>query len=166
MSCKNMMDKFSDTNNNYKNFFNKKFVKFCLLVTPFIDDILHLLTIYLFKPYFKLEPYPHYPNTFYKIFKKLIVDIIALSGMLLSVVIKSHNNIKNGLIYSLLHITLSFIVPLLFIPELLKISKLLFENKNYLNISNLILGFLFISLLIYIIEVIYEKATSKEEEED
>ena len=140
-----------------KHILQSKFIKYYSIITPFIDDIFHILTSCLFKPYLNLEPYPHYANTFYKLVKKVFIETIAFSGMLISVVKKSNNSINRGLIYSLLHIVLSYIVPLLLLPYVMNISKIFFSNKNYINVSKLILGLIFIFILGYIIELIFEK---------
>jgi len=145
----------------YKNFFynNKQFIIdslfldihnihdyfdiYCAII-PFINEILNLLTICIFYPYFNYNLYPHFPISNAENIRKSIFDTVAVTG-----IVANASNYGDkypgkmiGFVKGILYSILTFFLPNLFLYNILK------KFKNL--ISKFIIGI----LIIYILDVL------------
>jgi hypothetical protein len=107
---------------------------------PFINEILNLVTLTITKPYYNFEIYPHHPKTMFQDILKTSIDMLAVTGIVA-------NASKYGKLYSInmgfvkgsLYALFTFLIPNLFMLNVLDISK------NH--ITRFIIGLIFIYLL-------------------
>jgi hypothetical protein len=107
---------------------------------PFINEILNLVTLTITKPYYNFEIYPHHPKTMFQDLLKTSIDMLAVTGIVA-------NAAKYGKLYSInmgfvkgsLYALFTFLIPNLFMLNILDISKT--------PIIRFIIGIIFIYLL-------------------
>jgi len=109
------------------------------LIMPFINEILNLLTITIFKPRFNIELYPETPETRKEEFLKTFIDMLAITGI-------AANASKYGLLYGreigmlkgTLYAFFTFFIPNMFLATVLRYKS---------NVTNIVVGIIFIYLL-------------------
>jgi len=114
----------------------KSFLDVVALITPFFNEFANLFTITIFLPYFGYSLYPEH-----NCYKKMLIDFIALFGIILNVAIE--NDKMAGVIKGLAYLLFAFVIPNLFMADYLDI----FYKKNYA------LKFIAGIFLIYILEL-------------
>jgi len=108
-------------------------------VMPFINEILNLLTITIFKPHFQIEVYPHDPRTFEMHLRKAIIDTLAITGIVANMAYNGDNTSKStNMVRGSLYAFFSFLVPNVFMSRVLN-----FKSMH----ANLIAGVIFILCL-------------------
>jgi len=108
-------------------------------VMPFINEILNLLTITVFKPHFQLEVYPHDPHTFKAHFRKAFIDTLAITGIVANMAYHGDHSAKStNLVRGSLYAVFSFLVPNVFMTYVLNFKSMA---------TNLIAGVIFILCL-------------------
>ena len=109
-------------------------------IMPFINEILNLLTITIFKPHFNIEVYPHDPHTFKAHIRKTIIDTLAITGIIANIAFNGDVNTSKtaNMVRGMLYAFFSFFVPNVFMSRVLS-----FKSTS----SNLLAGALFILFL-------------------
>jgi hypothetical protein len=94
-------------------------------VMPFINEILNLLTITVFKPQFKIEVYPHDPHTFETHFRKAFIDMLAVTGIVANMAYNGDEFSKNtNMVRGSLYAFFSFLVPNVFMSRVLNFKSM------------------------------------------
>jgi hypothetical protein len=107
---------------------------------PFINGILNLFTLTITKPFYNFEIYPNHPKTMFQDILKMSIDILAVTGILANVYKYSKlYSINIGFVKGLLYALFTFLIPNLFMLNVLDISKT--------PIIRFIIGIIFIYLL-------------------
>ena len=126
---------------------NDSFLKYYGSFMPFINEIFNLLTITVTKRYFNIALYPHHPVTYNEALKKLIVDTLAVTGIVTQgVLYTSSHGTDVGLLKGILYTIFTFFIPNLFMDSILSV----FKN----NIVQLAIGFIVIYMLDFIVNFI------------
>ena len=126
---------------------NDSFLKYYGSFMPFINEIFNLLTITITKPYFNVVLYPHHAVTFNDSIKKLIVDSLAVTGIVTQgVLYTSSHSVYVGLLKGFLYTFFTFFIPNLFM------SSILSKFKN--NFVKLVIGFIVIYILDFLVNYI------------
>ena len=107
-------------------------------VMPFINEILNLLTITVFKPHFNVEVYPHAPHTFNESFRKTLIDTLAVTGIVANMTYNDTASKGSAMARGSLYAFFSFLVPNVFMSRVLKFKSMT---------TNLIAGAIFILCL-------------------
>ena len=107
---------------------------------PFINGILNLVTLTITKPFYNFEIYPNHPKTMFQDILKMSIDILAVTGILANVYkyCKLYS-INMGFVKGFLYALFTFLIPNLFMVNLLDLSKS--------PIIRFIIGLIFIYLL-------------------
>jgi len=104
------------------------------LIAPYANEFANLFTITKI-----LNLYPHHAVTNIDLIKKTLFDIFALFGIVSNAIVASHKyNFKMGLIKGILYLIFAFMIPNLFMHNILN-SKYL---KNYKLLSGLCIVYL------------------------
>ena len=108
-------------------------------VMPFINEILNLLTITVFKPHFQVEVYPHDPHTVKAHLRKAIIDTLAITGIVANMAYNGDNSAKStNMVRGSLYAFFSFLIPNVFMSRVLTFKSMT---------TNLIAGTIFILCL-------------------
>lgn len=107
-------------------------------VMPFINEILNLLTITVFKPHFNVEVYPHAPHTFKESFRKTLIDTLAVTGIVANMTYSDTASKGSAMARGSLYAFFSFLVPNVFMSRVIKFKSMT---------TNLIAGAIFILCL-------------------
>ena len=95
---------------------NKTYFDIYSSLLPFINEILNLLTLTIFKPYFNIELYPHHPKNLKQDIIKGIIDTLAISGIVASSIKYSVGNDRiSGFVRGTLYSIFTFFIPNIFI---------------------------------------------------
>ena len=124
------------------NHFDHKWISYFNLIAPFANEISNVLTLGGVA-----NLYPHLPSNDTETFKKAFFDFIALSGIISTTSHYSQKGYKYGLIKGVLFIIFTFLIPNIFMDNILNYAK----TKN----QKLILGFIVIYLLDFSINFFY-----------
>lgn len=106
---------------------------------PFINEIMNLLTLTIFKPYFGFEIYPHHPKTTKEGILKTVIDTLAITGIVANAShYGGHYSRDIGFVKGTLYAFFTFLIPNLFMNSVL-------TSKSHM--MNLFLGIVFIYIL-------------------
>lgn len=109
-------------------------------IMPFINEILNLITLTITKPYYNFEIYSHHPKTMNEDILKGIIDMLAITGIVANAVKYSKLYTMNmGVVKGSLYALFTFLIPNLFMHNILNITKSHFVQ--------FIIGIIFIYLL-------------------
>ena len=107
---------------------------------PFINEILNLVTLTITKPYYNFEIYPHHPKTMLQDILKTTIDMLAVTGIVANAAKYSKlYSINMGFVKGSLYALFTFLIPNLFMLNVLDISKT--------PMVRFIIGIIFIYLL-------------------
>ena len=135
-----------------------------IFLSPFANEFANLLSVTVTKPYFYFEIYPHNVITYIDNIKKVLVDIVALSGIVyLSLTeFKKTNDLLSGFYLGFLYLVFAYAIPNVFMYGLLK-------HLPQNNMVRLFFGLVFIYLLEVIIGTLhcfYTKPQDKEKNKE
>ena len=110
------------------------------LILPFFNEFANLANISFFLPIMKYDIYPHHDTKF-----KLLIDVVALSGICLNVArkVKSTDNWKKGFVKGVLYLIFAFALPNLYMDKIL----FFFSTNKYIKLA---IGI----IVIYILEIV------------
>ena len=133
-----------------------------IYLSPFTNEIANLLSVTITKPYFNFMIYPHDIITYSDNIKKIFVDILALSGIILVSLteFKKTNQLFDGFYIGFLFLLFSYAVPNLYLYGLLK----LLPKNNFIRLLFGILLIFILEVIIGILHSFYIKFTNKSNE--